>query len=288
VSRSTEPVATSGRPSQVRFWLRRSVLVVVLLALGFGGWKVSQGLIEIGRRAEGIGVDPSPGAQGGPGSPSSPPARALSAPPPCAFGTRPAIDDGYGQWERTLVDTTYRLPSEYAPSDLVSVAEAGFPETGWKVRSLVTADLGSLRRAAAASGHQLDVVAAYRSFQDQADLFQRRVDELGEQEALTRAARPGHSEHQLGTAVDFKTLGTADVGQGWASTPPGAWVEANAWRFGFVESYPKGKQSVTCYSYEPWHYRYVGREQAARIRSSGATARQYLWNEYLEETTAGS
>ena len=63
----------------------------------------------------------------------------------------------------------------------------------------------------------------------------------------------------------------------WAATPEGAWLAENAWRFGFVMSYPRGKEAVTCYLYEPWHYRYLGRELAARVRASGLAPREYLW-----------
>ena len=59
----------------------------------------------------------------------------------------------------------------------------------------------------------------------------------------------------------------------------GAWLRVNAWKYGFVMSYPKGKTAVTCYQYEPWHYRYVGRTRARLIRSSGLTLREFLWRE---------
>ena len=63
----------------------------------------------------------------------------------------------------------------------------------------------------------------------------------------------------------------------WASTRAGAWMAGNAWRYGFVMSYPRGAFDVTCYDYEPWHYRYVGRALAAEITASGLTPRQLLW-----------
>jgi D-alanyl-D-alanine carboxypeptidase len=175
-----------------------------------------------------------------------------------------------------LLDTTFRLQAGYAPPDLASAGVAGFAE-GYMVRRFVLEDLGALREAAEAAGNPVDLIATYRSHEQQADLFQRRVDELGETEALARTARPGHSEHQLGTAVDFRTPGDTDVTQAWASTPQARWLEANAHRFGFIESYPDGEKGVTCYGYEPWHYRYFGVELAADIHASGLTSREYLW-----------
>lgn len=209
---------------------------------------------------------------------SSAPTPSAPTPPACRYGNRPAEQDDYDDWARTLVDTDRRLPSTYAPPDLVSVEEAGF-DRGVLVRSFLIPDLEALREAADAAGHPIDVVAAYRSYQQQAALFERRERELGRAAALGRTARPGHSEHQLGTTVDFKTFGQVDVDPSWGSTPTGAWVLANAYRFGFVESYPPNSADVTCYAVEPWHLRYFGRDTAERIRDSGLTVREYLWRQ---------
>ncbi|HET6771458.1 MAG TPA: D-alanyl-D-alanine carboxypeptidase family protein, partial [Actinomycetota bacterium] len=70
-----------------------------------------------------------------------------------------------------------------------------------------------------------------------------------------------------------------NVDRGWRFEPAGVWMRENAWRFGFIESYPLGKEAVTCYDHEPWHYRYFGRELAAEIHASGITTREYLWRE---------
>jgi D-alanyl-D-alanine carboxypeptidase len=189
----------------------------------------------------------------------------------------PAPDARLGQWPRTLLDTTFALPDSYMPPDLVQVAEAGF-ESQEMVRSLVIPDLKALRRASEAAGNPVDVLVAYRSFARQQALFRQHVRELGHKEALAKTARPGHSEHQLGTTVDFRTKGQLDVDESWESEPAGAWMAANAWKFGFLMSYPRDREDVTCYSYEPWHYRYFGRDLAAKIRESGLTPREYLWD----------
>ena len=103
----------------------------------------------------------------------------------------------------------------------------------------------------------------------------------GWHEPLKESARAGHSEHQLGTTVDFRGYGGSAPWNytDWGTTKAGAWLKGNAWKYGFVMSYPKGKTSVTCYQYEPWHYRYVGRTRARTIRSSGLSLRQFLWRE---------
>ena len=90
-------------------------------------------------------------------------------------------------------------------------------------------------------------------------------------------ARPGHSEHQLGTTIDVTTEGATDVDQSWGATPDGQWVATNAHKYGFLLSYPSDASDRTCYDYEPWHLRYVGRELAADVIASGLSLREYLW-----------
>ena len=104
-----------------------------------------------------------------------------------------------------------------------------------------------------------------------ASTFDYWVSVGGYEQALRTSARAGHSEHQLGTAIDVTSEGGAPPWEyaDWATTPAGAWMAANAWRYGFVMSYPRGAYDVTCYDYEPWHYRYVGRDLAAEITASG-------------------
>jgi D-alanyl-D-alanine carboxypeptidase-like protein len=101
----------------------------------------------------------------------------------------------------------------------------------------------------------------------------------GYSSAIKSSARAGHSEHQLGTTLDLRSWGGSAPWYyaDWGRTKAGTWLRTNAWKYGFVMSYPKGKISVTCYAYEPWHFRYVGRPMAAAIRASGLTLREYLW-----------
>jgi D-alanyl-D-alanine carboxypeptidase len=198
--------------------------------------------------------------------------------PPCSFGQVRTKEHDYDDWASSLVDTKFRLPPDYVPPDLESTREAGFEEA-LLVRSFVIPDLEELREAAEAAGNPVALTAAYRSYDAQAGLFDRRVKEFGMDEALRSTARPGHSEHQLGTTVDFKTPGQPDVTTAWGTSKQGAWVHDNAYRYGFVESYLVGKEDVACYKYEPWHFRYVGRDMAARVHASGLTLREYLWRQ---------
>ncbi|MDQ3990770.1 MAG: M15 family metallopeptidase, partial [Actinomycetota bacterium] len=189
-------------------------------------------------------------------------------------------------WQRTLLDTTFRLERTYEPSDLVSTRRAGFA-ADFPVRRVVLRDLRSLRRAAARAGHPVEPTFAYRSFELQASVFQTWVDQVGRERALDVAARPGHSEHQLGTSVDFRSRAERSVDRAWGETPAGRWMQDNAPRFGFVLSYPRGAKARTCYTYEPWHFRYFGPERAADIVASGLTVREFLWREEAAAAPGG-
>ncbi len=187
---------------------------------------------------------------------------------------------GTRDWRANLVDTRLMVPADYVPPNLVSTANAGL-SGGYLIRSLVIPDLSALVSAAAANGTPIDIVSAYRSYEQQEQTFNYWVSQVGYEEALLVSARPGHSEHQLGTTLDFTSLGGAAPWEysDWAQTPAGAWMAANAWQYGFVMSYPRDSFDVACYSYEPWHYRYVGRTVAAGIRASGLTSREWLWRQ---------
>jgi D-alanyl-D-alanine carboxypeptidase len=176
-----------------------------------------------------------------------------------------------GDWARTLLDPMFRLDAGARPADLVPVGEAGIPGNG-TVRLLVVDDLRAMTRAARADGVRLRVRSAFRSDDDQARTFDSLVREHGAAWAALSAARPGHSEHQLGTALDL------DGGD--------AWLAANAWRHGFVVSYPSDRSpAFTCYKPEPWHVRYVGRPAARAIHESGLSLREWLWL-HAEDGTA--
>jgi D-alanyl-D-alanine carboxypeptidase len=184
--------------------------------------------------------------------------------PACEFADVPAVYVSYDDWARTLLDTSFMLDAGYVPPDLVPVSEAGVGGSG-EVRSFVIPDLQALVSAARADGLDPRVNSAYRSFDDQASLYADTVRQYGKEWALSSAAQAGHSEHQLGTAIDF----------GGAM---GAWLVANAWQYGFVSSYPDdASQPKTCFKGETWHVRYVGRATAEAIHASGLTAREWLW-----------
>jgi D-alanyl-D-alanine carboxypeptidase len=183
-------------------------------------------------------------------------------------------------WRRSLLDQTYGLRSTYRPRDLRSTRHAGL-NGGVMVRRHVLKNLRAMSRAARAADARFSVQSAYRSYRTQRRTFNYWVRVHGMAVALKESARAGHSEHQLGTTLDLRSYGGRapwDYAD-WGRTKAGKWLAANSWRYGFILSYPKGKSSVTCYQYEPWHFRYVGKARARAIHASGLTLREYLWYE---------
>lgn len=201
-----------------------------------------------------------------------------AASPRCRVADKMTKLHARADWARSVLDTTYRLPRTYRPVGLVAVSRAGL-SGGGSIRRVALADLRALVKASRRAGAHLAVESAYRSYATQVWTFARWVHEGGIAMALETSARPGHSEHQLGTALDFKAVGGASPWHyaDWGKTREGAWLRKNAWRFGFVMSYPKGKKAATCYAYEPWHFRYVGKEIAGQVHAGGRTLRQVLW-----------
>ncbi len=137
--------------------------------------------------------------------------------------------------------------------------------------------LKEMAQAAKTDGANLIILSSYRSYWEQQNTFSGWVASAGLQAAQTFSARPGYSQHQLGSAVDF----TSDqISRGLASdfekTKEGLWLAANAFKYGFVLSYPKGEEAVTGYTYEPWHYRYIGGENAQKMINSGLILENYL------------
>jgi LAS superfamily LD-carboxypeptidase LdcB len=210
--------------------------------------------------------------------------------PPCRIADVATPLAGYDDWSRTLVDQTYSVPSDYVPPDLVSAGPAGF-YSGYLIRAVALPDLEAMSSAARSAGAPLGILSSYRDYSTQIYTFWHWVNQLG-QWALISSARPGHSEHQLGLAIDFQSAGGPEP---WAysdfakQTTAGAWLAANAWHYGFVMSYPLAKSpAVTCYGYEPWHYRYVGRAEAAALHSSGLSLRELLWQRQPDQSRSAA
>lgn len=154
-----------------------------------------------------------------------------------------------------LVNKTHSVPQDYAPG-LQTVAYNAFLD---------------LSAAAAAEGYDISLLSGYRSYETQKRLYNNYVATYGQAEADTFSAKPGTSEHQTGLAMD---VGWIDDSYG--DTPSGKWLAANCYKYGFIIRYPKDKESITGYKYEPWHIRYLGTDIAKDVYESGLCLEEYL------------
>lgn len=176
------------------------------------------------------------------------------------------------------INKIYALPSWYVPSGLVSLSgevKTIGPEV---LRKTVLPYLKDLfTTAEKACGCKLAVLSTYRSYQTQVAVYNYWVNQVGQYYADLGSARPGHSEHQLGTAVDFTSSTVSyQLTRDFGFTCEGNWLENNAHKYGFVLSYPKGKDGITGYIWEPWHFRYVGKVVAREVYTRGMILEEYL------------
>lgn len=183
---------------------------------------------------------------------------------------------------RVLVDRSHSLPPHYTPEDLVSLPSYGIPTLGngeMRLRGEAAERLRDLVSVAATDGEELIVASAYRSYEDQETLYGRLKGAYGADSDLM-SARPGYSQHQLGTAVDFTNAkANYQVWESFGYTTAAQWLSSHAHEYGFILAYPSGQEADTGYEWEPWHYRYVGVENAERITQGGLSLQEFLVRE---------
>ncbi len=186
----------------------------------------------------------------------------------------------------TFITKTYGISREYEPKDLVPLDNyfdfaitLGYPTF---TRAILISPLQKMIAAMKAEDLQPQIISSYRSYAEQAVAFQKWVDQFPDRANLL-SAPPGHSEHQLGTVIDFGSPNLKDYIEEenlqfhtyFFKTPEGTWLLKHAHEFGFVLSYTRENQDLTGFAYEPWHFRYVGVETAAMLRESGLTLIEY-------------
>ncbi len=178
-----------------------------------------------------------------------------------------------------LVNKTYGLPEDYEPDDLVKV-DIPFVYQDDSVHSLrqVAADaLVEMFAAAKEDGIELAGVSGYRSYAIQKMLYEKYAARDGQEAADKYSARPGHSEHMTGLAMDVAELsGRCAARNCFADTEEAKWLAEHAHEFGFIIRYPLGKEEITGYQYEPWHLRYVGVELAQILYENDWTMEEFF------------
>jgi zinc D-Ala-D-Ala carboxypeptidase len=183
---------------------------------------------------------------------------------------------------RVLVDRSHPLPVDYVPEDLVPLWAYEIPTLGggeMLLRRKTAEQLSSLVSDAAADGEELVVASAYRSYEEQQLSHERLMNVFGA-DADGMSAAPGHSQHQLGTAVDFTNAAAGyQVWMPFAQTSAYSWLEHHGWEYGFILAYPRGKEEQTGYQWEPWHYRYVGVEDAKLLEKKNLSLQEFLERE---------
>jgi len=177
-----------------------------------------------------------------------------------------------------LVDKTHALEADFEPTDLVDLAlypSISRNRDGLFLERAAAEALAKLSEAAKREGITLQVSSAYRSYDYQRNLFDSYAAEVGEEEASLSLAKPGTSQHQLGTAVDF-----GDVTESFASTRAGRWIEKNGGKFGWSLSYPRYPPGE--YIWESWHWRWIGVD-AVRLQDEFFDGSQHSMLLYLNE-----
>ncbi len=182
-------------------------------------------------------------------------------------------------WRLTLVNPWNPLPVTWEPPAMKELT------SGWQVDERCYEDLMDMLKDCSAAGHEALVCSAYRPRSLQEELFgnlvqeymgQGMTEEKAKAEAAKEVAVPGTSEHQLGLAMDIVDMDHQLLDDTQADTPAQQWLLKNSWRYGFILRFPKEKEDITGIIYEPWHYRYVGREAAAEIYQGNLCLEEYL------------
>lgn len=161
-----------------------------------------------------------------------------------------------------IANKKYPLPKDFAPGESKE-ARAAFEK---------------MAQDAKKQGFELVAFSTYRSYEYQATLYNSYVARDGKEKADRYSARPGYSEHQTGLAFDIGEKGREDLWleEAFGESPAGKWLAENAHKYGFILRYPKGKENITGYMYEAWHFRYLGVELATKVKESGLTLEEYL------------
>lgn len=172
--------------------------------------------------------------------------------------------------ENSLPDTSY------IPQNLVEIGNLATREDICLIQE-AKKSLALMITKAKEDNLNIKATSAYRSFSYQENLLENAIKN-GNKNASIAIAKAGYSEHQLGTAIDLSgsSIGYASTLTRFGGTPEDLWLNENAHKYGFVQSYPINKEEITGYMYEPWHYRYLGPEIATKIKKSGLTITEFL------------
>ena len=175
-----------------------------------------------------------------------------------------------------LVNRQYRISDAFTPDDLT---EAQVPGQVREMRAEAAAALEEMYAACLEeTGYQLISVSSYRSYSKQEKLYRAKLQRVGGKKELAEeyVAPPGASEHHLGLAMDIGQQSKPTLNEKFAETEGGIWARENCWRFGFILRYGEDWEDITGYKYEPWHFRYVGKDLAKEIHDANVPFETWL------------
>lgn len=170
----------------------------------------------------------------------------------------------------TLVNKYNKLPDNVNYDDLVTIEKPYSNDGTKKIRKIVYNNLIQMIEDAKKDNINLFVISGFRTHQRQNELFNNSLKKNGLNHALIYSAKSGHSEHELGLAVDL-----VSVLNDFEYTKEYKWLKQNSYKYGFIERYPKNKEFITGFAYEPWHYRYLGVEISTKIFKENITFEEY-------------
>lgn len=174
--------------------------------------------------------------------------------------------------ELMLVNKFNYLDENYAPDDIVKVS-VQFAYGDNEIKKEVYEKFRSMYNDAKKEGLYLIITSSYRDYNFQKELWDSYANQKGDEWADSVSARAGYSEHQTGYTLDIVTY-NANMSS-FETTDEFKWLQDNAYKYGFILRYPKNKEDITGYSYESWHYRYVGKDVATKIKKLGITFDEY-------------
>ena len=188
-----------------------------------------------------------------------------------------------GEWSIILVNKQHPIPDDYEVS-LATISGS------MRCDERVLPELLAMLKASKEDGVSLIVCSPYRDMSKQISLFERKINAymrrgLNYMDAYKMASQavtvPGASEHQLGLSMDIYSSDHKSLNEAFGDTKAGKWLSQHSWEYGFILRYPKGKEYITSIEYEPWHFRYVGKEAAAIIYAQNLTLEEF-WDYYVD------
>lgn len=171
------------------------------------------------------------------------------------------------------INKYYKVNEDYEPSEITNI-NLQYAYANNKLAKVANDAYVAMWNAAKESDLKLIVNTSYRTYKSQETMYENTKAASGTRAADNQVARPGHSDHQSGLSIDVFEINSQTMAT-FKDSPAYVWLKENAYKYGFIERYPEGKEYITGFTYEPWHWRYVGEEAAKKIQEENITFDEY-------------